>query len=513
MEADLSSDDAELVDVRGRAAMAELRSRAHGVELAAVAPNVVSPRVQRRRTYAGAAAVLLVVAVGLSLLGPRREEVRSGPSATPEAAPARLVPTVWPAPLAERVTELSGPDDVAPVVAAAQLLAVDGRVAAVAYVTGPVPIWSVDSSPSPPLDHLDRFQIDGRDAFWESGNGRAHLNVRLDDDRTLQLSTYWATRAQLLEVATAVDGTSGELRPDALPAGWTVRPDRSGVGSAAFGAGGSPAITSLVGRRSSTYSGAEELLFVTTRTSGDPAGDLDDLRELVGPAGEVVDLGQMGQAVRLEWFDEVWLVWSPAPDTVAWMTATHIDPEEMSQTARSVVAVDQATWDQLTADARPRSASGVMLRPGDVPVAEGTLGERRWLLARTDDAEMPLMLWVVDVDGTQRGAPIGAPGSGVLGVGLQGWVTGFVPPVANSDGSRAIPGWCLVYVTGPPGLTEATIHTSIGSAETASVDLVEDGATLAFAVTLDDPAGPGWSRLTGTLAGGEPYQSGPIPPS
>ena len=496
------ADDAWLDAHAGRAA-AELRDRSARIDVPGADSESAAPAAQRpaRWSLAVAAAMVLALAGTFVVVNQRDPDpVRSGPEQLDPDEPVRFVPTVWPAELTGGTRAADGPAGTAEPMSEQHLLARDG-VPSVLAVFSPGGAASIDrvittlpEGSSPDLAGL--FVLDGRDAMWQESSGAATLVVRIGDEDAAWLSSYAASRPELEALSLAFDGSTGDLDPSALPAGWSAEPATSGIASLAFGRVDTP-IAASVGRLSSPYSREVRALVVATLRVDDAAAELARIAALLGPSGQTIALPNVGSGVLYSaHMGPTHLVASPMPGYLVYVDATGIDREELLSSVGSLVAVQGDDWAELVRSSPvPDDGTEAMER-----IAHGELNGLSWVLLATGE-DVPYVLAMFD-EGSDTSYSFSVDG---LAEGTFRRGQAYLGGQPNGD---------HLFVVAPGGLVDSTLVVGGDPVETASAELA-DGRVLVFGFVdpglLGEPMRPVQEevRVTGTVIDA-PYDSGPL---
>jgi|GEM_PF-4890060 len=254
------------------------------------------------------------------------------------------------------------------------------------------------------VDGLERFEVDGREAYvyGPSAGVGTQVVVPIGGDRAVVAGGPEFSRDELARLATrtVVDDLRSAVPDDALPDGWRallVEPDPMALVSplASFGRGfgtGPWTIYSLEGGEDFTMlgsvAGGEPTLFAATLFAERvEETTVRGHRALVVHFPTPVGAGSSG-------FDVLMVTWSERPGELIRLSGIEESEDELLSIAEGVRPVSADEF----ADLAERSALGELdADPADT-VGEGTFADgSRWVLRRSDDGEFPELSVLVAV--------------------------------------------------------------------------------------------------------------------
>jgi hypothetical protein len=352
-------------------------------------------RRQRRWLMAVGTAAALVVAFALivSVLRPDGSFEVDTATSVPEEVDlgpvgpgVRLMPTKWPTGLDGQITSRSArSDDLR--IGTSQLLARDGSVAAVAWVT-PLPLDPVGASLGEGMPDLA-----AEDSIWTSdADGEAALPrtvVANLGDRMVTLRSAEQDVASLLPAFRS--GVDGAVESE-LPQGWGVVDDPAGLADV-LADDSTPSQWEVTVRKQNINTNQTQRLELGVRQA-DPSIALAQLTQMNGGAVRRVDLGSQREGVLMENSAASppvrQVFWAAADDLVAVATGVGLSEEELIAAASSAELVDATTPILPPADAPdyPIALHGFHVDSRAVLLGSGRDANGRWMLTMTP-VEMP----------------------------------------------------------------------------------------------------------------------------
>lgn len=487
---------------------------------------------RRRWALAGAAIVLVAMIFGVWVVVSRPQPsgvstVDSVPDKTeiaPDGPGVRLVPTAWPSmldgPIKSRAARA-----VDPAALTSHLLELDGRVAAVAWVT-PVPL---DPVGGPDLGDPETVTgtIGGHPAVWNDGAAFTTVSVDLAGEH-VTLASNDVGLAGLESLVPAFERDAEQVDPSALPTGWNMAEDPAELADALAGET-TPATWEVTVRRQGRNTNQTERLELGVRTEPDPVAALDQIAEFaedtvrraqLDDGSDVILIGGPGSLIPL-----TRAFWAPSGDKLAMAIGLGLSDDEIVATIRSA---EIAPTDTQLPPYAPDSDTSISIAGHNtvdadaVPIAAGTAGEYRWMLTLTPTPvpeEMrgtefesgftreALLLHIIDPNGlNQSASSVDSDNGGGMGANASSI------SLSGGGGDRS----AVIALTAPVGLTRASVRVRGLDVNYILVPLTNPDRTLVLgfvpntlAQTIsDDPTYPAiedYVVVTGLLSDGSSF--------